>query len=335
MNTLKEILLNKKKSCKSVWFMRQAGRYLPEFRKIRSKNQNFINLCLDSQLSSEITLQPIKRFDIDSAIIFSDILITPYALGQEVRFIKDQGPQLSLFNMERFLDNNERDFSQKLNPVYKAIEITRKKLDHNKSLIGFIGAPWTLLIYMMEIKKSKTDIDTNKLNTKIDINKILDRLIKFLCIHIQNQIDAGADVVQIFDSWAGLIPENNIKDYCFMPNAKIVEFCKKKKILNICFPRGIRKKYKEFNQIVKPDGINLDYELDPLWAKNNLKNVVIQGGLDPKILLKSEQEMLLEATKYIQIFKDKPYVFNLGHGLLPETDPDRVRKLIEFYRKYK
>ncbi|RPH01391.1 MAG: uroporphyrinogen decarboxylase [Candidatus Pelagibacter sp. TMED153] len=335
MNTLKKILLNKKKSCKSVWFMRQAGRYLPEFRKIRSKNQNFINLCLDSQLSSEITLQPIKRFDIDSAIIFSDILITPYALGQEVRFIKDQGPQLSLFNMERFLDNNERDFSQKLNPVYKAIEITRKKLDHNKSLIGFIGAPWTLLIYMMEIKKSKTHIDTNKLNTKIDINKILDRLIKFLCIHIQNQIDAGADVVQIFDSWAGLIPENNIKDYCFMPNAKIVEFCKKKKILNICFPRGIRKKYKEFNQIVKPDGINLDYELDPLWAKSNLKNVVIQGGLDPKILLKSEQEMLLEATKYIQIFKDKPYVFNLGHGLLPETDPDRVRKLIEFYRKYK
>ena len=109
----------------------------------------------------------------------------------------------------------------------------------------------------------------------------------------------------------------------------------KKKILNICFPRGIRKKYKEFNQIVKPDGINLDYELDPLWAKSNLKDVVIQGGLDPKILLKSEEEMLLEATKYIQIFKDKPYVFNLGHGLLPETDPDRVRKLIEFYRKYK
>ncbi len=335
MNTLKEILLNKKKSCKSVWFMRQAGRYLPEFRKIRSKNPNFINLCLDSQLSSEITLQPIKRFDIDSAIIFSDILITPYALGQEVRFIKDQGPQLSLFNMERFLDNNERDFSQKLNPVYKAIEITRKKLDHSKSLIGFIGAPWTLLIYMMEIKKNKTHIDTDKLNTKIDINKILDKLIKFLCIHIQNQIDAGANVVQIFDSWAGLIPENNIKDYCFIPNAKIVEFCKKKKILNICFPRGIKRKYKEFNQIVKPDGINLDYELDPLWAKSNLKDVVIQGGLDPKILLKSEEEMLLEATKYIQIFKDKPYVFNLGHGLLPETDPDRVRRLIEFYRKYK
>ena len=334
MNTLKEILLNKKKSCKSVWFMRQAGRYLPEFRKIRSKNPNFINLCLDSQLSSEITLQPIKRFDIDSAIIFSDILITPYALGQEVRFIKDQGPQLSLFNMERFLDNNERDFSQKLNPVYKAIEITRKKLDHSKSLIGFIGAPWTLLIYMMEIKKNKTHIDTDKLNTKIDINKILDKLIKFLCIHIQNQIDAGANVVQIFDSWAGLIPENNIKDYCFIPNAKIVEFCKKKKILNICFPRGIKRKYKEFNQIVKPDGINLDYELDPLWAKSNLKDVVIQGGLDPKILLKSEKEMLEGATKYIQTFKDIPYIFNLGHGLLPETDPDRVKKLIEFYRNY-
>jgi len=335
MSTLKKILVNKDKSCKSIWFMRQAGRYLPEFRKIRSKNQNFIELCLNSELSSEITLQPIKRFNLDSAIIFSDILITPYALGQEVKFIKDQGPELSEFNTERFLDKNEREFSKKLHPVYKAIEITKKNLDKDKSLIAFIGAPWTLLVYMLNIKKNKTEIDLNQLNKKnININSILDKLIKFLCTHIQNQINAGADVVQIFDSWAGLIPDNNIKDYCFIPNAKIVEFCKKEKIPNICFPKGIKKKYKDFNQIVKPDGINLDYEIDPLWAKNKLRDVVIQGGLDPKTLLKSEKEMLEGATKYIQAFKDIPYVFNLGHGLLPQTDPDRVKKLIEFYRNY-
>ena len=335
MSTLKKILVDKNNSCKSIWFMRQAGRYLPEFRKIRSQNPNFIKLCLNSQLSSEITLQPIKRFDIDSAIIFSDILITPYALGQEVKFIKDQGPELSEFNMERFLDTNEKDFSQKLNSIYEAIQITRKNLNREKSLICFIGAPWTLLVYMFGLKKNNTEINSNQLNEKkVTIKKILDKLIKFLCIHIQNQINAGADTVQIFDSWAGLVPDNYIDDYCFIPNAKIVEFCKKEKIPNICFPKGIKEKYDYFNQIVKPDGINLDYDIDPLWAKKKLRNTVIQGGLDPKLLLKSEKEMFEGATKYIEMFKDNPYIFNLGHGLLPETDPDRVKKLIEFYRNY-
>ena len=335
MRTLKKILLTKDKSCKSIWFMRQAGRYLPEFKKIRSQNQNFIKLCLNSKLSSEITLQPIKRFNIDSAIIFSDILIVPYALGQEVKFIKNHGPQLSEFNEEKFLRINEMEFSQKLSPIYKAIEITRKNLDKDKSLIGFIGAPWTLLVYMLKLKNNNNELELNKLNEKnINIKKILKKLINFLCIHVKNQINAGADVIQIFDSWAGLIPKNKIKEFCFTPNSQIVEFCKKEKISNICFPKGIKEKYEDFNQIVKPDGINLDYEIDPMWAKKKLRNVIIQGGLDPKILLKSEKDMFVEATKYIEAFKDIPYVFNLGHGLLPETDPDRVRKLIEFYRNH-
>ena len=335
MSTLKKILIEKDKSCRSVWFMRQAGRYLPEFRKIRSQNKNFIELCLNSELSAEITLQPIHRFNIDSAIIFSDILITPYAMGQEVTFIENQGPKLSLFNINNFLDVNERVFSKKLKPVYKAIEIARKNLDKNKSLIAFIGAPWTLLVYMLDLKKSQNEIDLNQLNkNNIKLDLIFAKLIKFLCIHIKNQIEAGADVIQIFDSWAGLLPDNNIKNYCFIPNAKIVEFCKKEKIPNICFPRGIRDKYKAFNEMVKSDGINIDYEIDPKWAKNNLRDVVIQGGLDPKILLQTEKEMLEGATKYIETFKDIPYIFNLGHGLLPETDPDRVKKLIEFYRNF-
>ena len=335
MSTLKKILINKDQYCKSIWFMRQAGRYLPEFRNIRSQNQNFIKLCLNSELSSEITLQPIKRFDLDSAIIFSDILIIPYALGQEVKFIKDQGPDLSGFNIKIFLDTNKKYFSEKLNPVYKAIEKTRKNLDKNKSLIAFVGAPWTLLVYMLKIKNNKTEINLEKLKEEKDkIDQILNKLIEFICIHIDNQISAGADVVQIFDSWAGLVPDKDIKDYCFLPNKKIVEFCKKNKIPNICFPKGIKEKYEEFNKVVKPDGISLDYDIDPAWAKKRLKDVVFQGGLDPKILLKSEKEMLEGATKYIHIFKDIPYVFNLGHGLLPETDPDRVKRLIEFYRNY-
>ena len=334
MSNLEEILINKK-ICKSVWFMRQAGRYLPEFRKIRSLNKDFIKLCLNSKLSSEITLQPITRFDLDSAIIFSDILMIPYALGQQVNFTKDFGPQLSKFNYELFLNNNKQNFTKNLKPVYEAIEITRKKLCKEKSLISFIGAPWTLLVYMLGIKKNRTEINLNILNNKnFKINLIMEELIKYLCIHIKNQKEAGANVVQIFDSWAGLIPQDKIKDLCYIPNLKVVDFCKKEKIPNICFPKGIKEKYEEFNNFVKPDGINLDSEIDPLWARDKLKNVVIQGGLNPKILLKPNEEIIKEATKYIQSFKDIPYVFNLGHGLLPETDPDKVKMLVKFYRNF-
>ena len=316
--------------------MRQAGRYLPEFRKIRSQNQNFIKLCLDSDLSSEITLQPIKRFNLDSAIIFSDILIVPYALGQNVNFVKDQGPLLENFNFEKFTNNNKITFTQKLQPVYKAIEKTRKKLDKSKSLISFIGAPWTLLIYMLGAKLNKNEIDYKKIEkSKFDINLILKTLNEYLCVHIDNQINSGADVVQVFDSWAGLLNVKDLPNYCYNPNLKIVDFCKKKKIPVICFPRGIKENYKEFNNIVRPNGLNIDYNINPVWAKENLNNTVIQGGLDPRVLLLSEQEITKSAKKYFDAFKGLPYVFNLGHGMLPDTDPNKVEKLIKFYKEYK
>ena len=334
MSNLKEIL-KKRKICKSIWFMRQAGRYLPEFRKIRSQNQNFINLCLNSELSSEITLQPIKRFNLDSAIIFSDILMVPYALNQKVEFIKDQGPMLEEFNFKKFINNDKISFTQNLHPVYKAIQKTREELDNKKSLIGFIGAPWTLLIYMLKAKVSKKEFNYKKIKTKeFEVNLILDKLHEYLCAHIENQVNAGADVIQIFDSWAGLIPQDDLPNYCYIPNLKIVDYCKKKKIPVICFPKGIDKNYKEFNNVVKPDGISLDYDVDPNWVKQNLSNVVFQGGLNPKLLLSNKKEILNISKKYLDIFKDVPYIFNLGHGLLPETDPDMVNKLVEFYREY-
>ena len=334
MSNLKKILCEKI-SCKSIWFMRQAGRYLPEFREIRKKNKDFIKLCLDHELSSQITLQPIKRFNLDSAIIFSDILMIPYALGQGVEFIKDHGPELSEINLNHLFSNKkEKEFIKVLSPVYKAIEITRKKLDKSKSLICFVGAPWTLLVYMLKLKNRKNEIQLDKINNKnFEIENIINELVKYLCIHIKNQINAGADVVQIFDSWAGLIPNKKVKNYCFAPAREMVKFCKENNIPNIYFPKGLREKYESFNKFVNPDGINLDPEIDPLWAKDKLKNVVLQGGLDPKVLLGAEEDMFQKATKYIQTFKDVPYVFNLGHGLLPETDPDRVKRLIEFYRK--
>ena len=335
MSNLKKIIINKK-NCKSVWFMRQAGRYLPEFREIRLNNKDFIKLCLNSELSSEITLQPIKRFDLDSAIIFSDILMVPFALGQTVEFIKGQGPILSNFNLEKFLDNDKISFTRKLKPIYQAIEITRKKLEKKRTLISFVGAPWTLLIYMLGVKKNKNEIDYEKIKShEFKITTILNKLIEYLCVHIENQIQAGAEVVQIFDSWAGLLPTEDLPNYCYIPNSKIIEFCKKKNIPTICFPKGIGINYKNFNNIVKEDGINLDYEINPLWAKQNLKNVILQGGLHPKTLLMSDDEIRNNAAKYFNVFKDIPYIFNLGHGLLPETDPDKVGRLIKFYREYK
>ena len=208
MTILRKVLVNKQVSCKSVWFMRQAGRYLPEFRKIRSSNTNFINLCLNSNLSSEITMQPIHRYDLDAAIIFSDILMVPYALGQNVEFIKDEGPKLDKFSLEKFLDNNEKDFTDKLSPVYEAISKTRSKLNKDKTLISFIGAPWTLLIYMLSLNKDKSS-NQGQVEKK-DITLILQILNNYLSLHIKNQIDAGADIVQIFDSWSGLLKKQHL-----------------------------------------------------------------------------------------------------------------------------
>ena len=336
MTRLTNCILNKDPSCTPVWFMRQAGRYLPEFRKIRSLNKNFIKLCLNSDLSSEITLQPLERFDLDAAIIFSDILMVPYGLEQEVKFEKEKGPILSDFDLNIFLKNNVEDFTKKLIPVYKTIQKTKKKLNKNKSLISFVGAPWTLAIYMLGLKKNKNEIDIFKLKKKKKKFKIIiDKLNEYLCSHLENQINAGADTVQIFDSWAGLIPSENLHDYCYIPNKKLVDFCNKKKIPVICFPRGIKKNYLEFAKIVNPDCLSLDYEIDPVWAEQNLKSFCLQGGMDPKILFKSDDEIFSEVDRYLNIFKKSPYIFNLGHGLLPETNPDILKKVIERVGNFK
>ena len=336
MTKLTNCLLKKDYSCLPVWFMRQAGRYLPEFRKIRLKNKNFIKLCLNSNLSSEITLQPLKRFKLDAAIIFSDILIVPYALGQDVIFKTGRGPVLSTFNLNYFLKNKKKKFNQKLNPVYESIKITRNNLDKKKSLISFVGAPWTLIVYMFGLKSSKNQINLTKLRkNENEIKIVLDKIISYLCNHIINQIIAGADVVQIFDSWAGLIPQKNLFNYCYEPNKKIVDFCKKNKIPVICFPKGIKKNYIDFAATVNPDCLSLDYDIDPMWAKNNLNKFCLQGGMDPKILFKDENEIFKEVDKYLDVFKNHPYIFNLGHGLLPGTNPDILQKVVERVNNFK
>ena len=336
MNKLTNCLINKDTSCFPVWFMRQAGRYLPEFRKIRANNPDFIKLCLNSDLSSEITLQPINRFNIDAAIIFSDILMVPYATGQNVTFKKTEGPILSKLNIDKFLNCDELRFIKKISPVYQAIKKKKKKLNKKKSLISFIGSPWTLIVYMFGLKKDKNQINLDLLKKKNkEIEQVLKKLINFLFIHIKHQIESGAEIVQIFDSWAGLLPEEFLNKYCYEPNRILVRYCKENKIPVICFPKGLNNNYIDFFKIVKPDGLNIDYDLKPEWVRENFENICIQGGMHPKILLQDDRKILKEAEKYLKIFKDFPYIFNLGHGLLPETKPEKLKKLVNFVQNYK
>ena len=333
MTPIKNCIVNKDTKINPIWLMRQAGRYLPEFKEIRKKNQDFIKLCLNANLSSEITLQPIKRFGFDGAIIFSDILMSPYALGQKVEFEKNFGPRLGELNIDKIKDISEVDFTYKLNSVYKAISITSKSdMLKNRDLIGFVGAPWTILVYMINKMSPKKGLPDKFFNDDFLINELLGIIEKFLKVHIKNQVEAGVNIIQIFDSWAGLL-KNKIPEYIYNPTLNIVEYVKKLGVPVICFPRGL-KNYKNFCEIVKPDMVNIDYDVDPKKIIKEIK-IPIQGGLDPKVLLTDKDNLKKEVEKYLTIFKDHPYVFNLGHGILPETKLDLVKELIHIVRNYK
>tara|TARA_B100000902_G_scaffold273305_1_gene259221 strand:+ start:7503 stop:8504 length:1002 start_codon:yes stop_codon:yes gene_type:complete len=333
MNPLHEVIIKKSTNLNPIWVMRQAGRYLPEFREIRKKNPNFVNLCLNKKLSTEITLQPIKRFNLDAAIIFSDILMIPYGLDQKVEFKKNFGPILGNLDINNISNISELEFSNKLKPIYNAIEeVSNNELLKNKATIGFIGAPWTLLVYMINQQSPKKELKKDFFKDKFLVSKILTIIEKFLKIHIKNQIDNGANVIQIFDSWAGLLEKKDLPNYVYIPTLNIVNYIKSLNVPVICFPREI-KDYKEFCEIVKPDAVNIDYNVNPKDILKDIK-IPIQGGLDPKILLTNKETIKREASKYLNIFRDHPYIFNLGHGVLPETDPNMFDYLVKTVKDY-
>ncbi len=333
MSPIKECILNKKTKTKPIWLMRQAGRYLPEFREIRKVNPNFINLCLNENLSTEITLQPIERFQFDAAIIFSDILMLPYGLGQKVEFKKNIGPILSNFNLKDLLKTQENDFNKKLLPIYNAIKkVSKSQIINGKDVIGFVGAPWTLLVYMLNKESPKKNFNNDYLKDDYLINELLKLIDKFLKIHIKNQVDNGATIIQIFDSWAGLVDKNSLSKYIYTPTISLVNFTKSLGVPVICFPRNIDD-YKEYVKIVKPDVINIDYITDPKKIINEI-DIPIQGGMDPTILLSDKENIKKEALLYLNIFKDHPYIFNLGHGVLPKTEPSNVEFLTKLVKDF-
>ena len=333
MTPIKECLINKSTKINPIWLMRQAGRYLPEFREIRKSNPDFIKLCLNHTLAQEITLQPIKRFGFDAAIIFSDILMIPYGIGQNVEFKKNLGPTLGNIELTKLFNVSKNEFTENLSPIYKLLtNLKNCKEIENRDLIGFVGAPWTLLVYMINKISPKNGLHEDFFKDEILINEVLNLLDKFIKIHIENQINAGATIIQIFDSWAGLI-QNDFDRFLYYPTLSLVNHVKKLGVPVICFPRGISD-YSKFTKIVKPSMINIDYNVDPQKLIKSL-DIPIQGGLDPKILLSNKENLKKQIKKYLEIFRDHPYVFNLGHGILPETELDMVYELVEIVRNYK
>ena len=333
MSDITKVIKDRRTNLNPIWIMRQAGRYLPEFREIRAKNTDFIKLCLNPNLSAEITLQPLKRFGLDAAIIFSDILLLPYGIRQKVEFKKNIGPILGDLNLDQISRITENDFTDRVNPVYKAINLVKNNsLTQNKTTIGFVGAPWTLLVYILNKQSPKHSLNENFFDDQSLIQQILKIIEKFLKVHIKNQIDSGAEIIQIFDSWAGLLQDKDLDLYVYNPTCSLVEFTKSLNVPVICFPRDI-KNYSKYCEIVKPDAICIDYNVDPIQIEKKIK-IPVQGGMDPKILLTDKDNLKKEAKKYLDIFKDHPYIFNLGHGVLPETDPMMMDYLVKTVKNY-
>ncbi len=333
MTPLHKVIVKKDTKINPIWIMRQAGRYLPEFREIRAKNRDFIKLCLNPNLSSEITLQPLKRFDFDAAIIFSDILMLPYGLGQNVEFKKDFGPILGKLDLNKISKVKEIDFVGRVKQVYEAIKnVSNNNILKNKNTIGFVGAPWTILVYMINQQSPKKQLKKDFFENKNLINNVLLIIEKFLKIHIKNQIDNGANVIQIFDSWAGLLEDEHLPYYIYNPTLNLVQFIQSLNTPVICFPRNIMD-YKKYCDFIKPDAICIDYEVDPVKIEKEI-SIPIQGGMNPKVLLTDKETLKKEAKRYLDIFKDHPYIFNLGHGVLPETDPGMMDYLVKTVKDY-
>ena len=322
-----------------VWFMRQAGRYLPEYMKIRAKNSDFLKLCFDPDLASEISLQPIKRFDLDFIILFSDILVIPYALGQEVKFLKNHGPQLNPIFSKKDLNymclNKSLD---KISNIFETIKILHEK-KNKKNLIGFCGGPFTVLNYMIEGGTSKTHskIKTFIKNNKDQANDLIKIITEISIEYLKKQIENGANYVQIFESWAGLLEREEYIEFIIKPNQQISkeirEFSKHTKIIH--FPRGSRNNYKIFAEEVHCDVLSLDQmypkELPRILCE---KGVTVQGNLDPQELLKEGDRVKEKTREVLEKFKNNNHIFNLSHGILPKTKISNIEKVIKVVRDY-
>ncbi|MEM7226846.1 MAG: uroporphyrinogen decarboxylase [Pseudomonadota bacterium] len=323
-----------------VWLMRQAGRYLPEYQKLRAQAANFLDFCFTPDLALEATLQPIRRYGLDAAILFSDIMVVPYGLGQKVWFAEGEGPRLSALESERDLAGlTLESLPAALAPVYQVLPQIRAALPDEVALIGFAGAPWTLACYMIEGGASKDFSKAKRwaFDAPESFGKLSDLLVEATVRHLSAQIEAGAEVVQVFDSWAGVLPAEELRRWSLEPLREITRRLKAAhpEVPVILFPRAAGLGYQAFAEESGADGLSLDSMVPLDWARQSLQpHIVVQGNLDPALLLAREQVLEARVRKILDTLGRGPFVFNLGHGVVPATAPDKVACLIETVRSW-
>ncbi len=334
-----ETLLGQSNKVPPIWLMRQAGRYLPEYRETRQEAGSFLDLCYNPKLACEVTLQPIRRYEFDASILFSDILVVPDALGQKVEFVQGEGPKLE--PIENAKDLKKLDIKKtknKFGSVCETVELLRKSLPKETALIGFCGAPWTVATYMIGGKGSPDQAKT-RLFAYSDPNlfsKLIELLVFASVDYLSGQIKAGAQVLQIFDSWAGNLPEDEFRKWVIQPTEEIVRQMKAAypDVPIIGFPRGAGYRYTEFVTMTKVDAVSCDTTLSLNFIRDRLQNkVAVQGNLDPLLLIQGGDRLNRRIDEILEKLTDGPFVFNLGHGILPETPPENVEQLVKRIRQ--
>ena len=320
-----------------VWLMRQAGRYLPEYKETRAQAGGFLDLCYRPDLAEEVTLQPIRRFGFDAAILFADILLLPQALGQKLWFETGEGPRLKPISDAHSL-NNADEVHEVLNPVYETVKRLSGSLPPETSLIGFAGAPWTVATYMIAGRGTPDQKPAHDLleENPAAFFRIIDRIVEGTVLYLSKQIEAGAEVVKLFDSWAGSLKGATFDKVCIEPNLRVVEALRARHpdVPIIGFPRGAEERSVDYAKITGVDCIAIDQSMQPEWARDNLQaHCAVQGNLDPTLMVGDGAGLAQQVEHLINTLGEGPFVFNLGHGITPDADPVNVNKLVSLVRQ--
>jgi uroporphyrinogen decarboxylase len=338
---LLETLSGKRFPVPPIWLMRQAGRYLPEYRELRATTRSFLELAYSPDKATEVTLQPIRRFGLDAAIIFSDILVVPDALGQKVWFMEGEGPRLeALTDPADFGQLSRARLADHLAPVYRAIALTRAALPRETALLGFAGAPFTLACYMIEGGSSRdfAKVKAWAFSHPESFGLLIDLLVESVVDHLAYQVEAGADAIQLFDSWAGILPEEQLFSWSLEPMVRIAHGLRARhpKVPIIAFPRLVGPAALMYRRPDAFAALSIDTGIGAHWAAKELQpNICVQGNLDPIMLVVGGAALEREATRILDKLGHGPFVFNLGHGVVPQTPPDNVAHLVEIVRNWK
>lgn len=334
---LTSVLRGKPSAIPPIWFMRQAGRYLPEYREVRARHPGFIEFCLHPEDAAEVTLQPIRRYGMDAAILFADILLIPHAMGQIVRFVKGEGPQLSPLledGLAAKLDPSKTN--EILAPVFETVARVREGLPDDKALIGFAGSPWTVATYMINGQGTKDPSSARALAYRDPqmLDTVMEMLVEATAGYLIAQAKAGADALKLFDSWSSGLPEHLFRKLCLEPNMEIARRVRAEVDVPILyFPKGAGALYEVVAEEGGFEGLAMDTQMPMDWAKRVLApHAALQGGLDPLVVIQGGRPMLDAAEHLVKTFEGTPYIFNLGHGFVPETPPEHVAEVVNFVR---